>query len=105
MVHAPEFAITSISHHHLIKKKTGPTVNHAIAAHQHRQDLVHGAPSLVARSPNIQVTAASNLKDITLELGGKSLAIIFDDADLEQAVQYWRKSLVRSSFFQKFCHF
>ncbi|KAJ7902052.1 aldehyde dehydrogenase domain-containing protein [Mycena olivaceomarginata] len=32
--------------------------------------------------------AASNLKNITLELGGKSPNIIFDDADLEQAVNW-----------------
>ncbi|ODC05137.1 betaine-aldehyde dehydrogenase [Terasakiispira papahanaumokuakeensis] len=30
--------------------------------------------------------AASSLKDVTMELGGKSPLIIFDDADLEQAV-------------------
>jgi acyl-CoA reductase-like NAD-dependent aldehyde dehydrogenase len=31
--------------------------------------------------------AARNLKTVTLELGGKSPNIIFDDADLEQAVK------------------
>ena len=30
----------------------------------------------------------SNLKDITLELGGKSPSIVFDDCDLEQAVSW-----------------
>lgn len=30
----------------------------------------------------------SNLKRVTLELGGKSPAIIFDDADLEKAI-FW----------------
>jgi len=30
----------------------------------------------------------SNLKSVTLELGGKSPNIIFDDADIEQAVNW-----------------
>lgn len=34
----------------------------------------------------IQTTAAATLKRVTLELGGKSANIIFDDADLEKAV-------------------
>ncbi|KAM0750761.1 aldehyde dehydrogenase [Meredithblackwellia eburnea MCA 4105] len=33
-----------------------------------------------------QAATASNLKNVTLELGGKSPLIIFDDADLEKAV-------------------
>lgn len=32
--------------------------------------------------------AASNLKKVTLELGGKSPNIIYDDADLEKAVAW-----------------
>jgi aldehyde dehydrogenase (NAD+) len=32
--------------------------------------------------------ASSNLKNVTLELGGKSPNIVFDDADLEQAVNW-----------------
>jgi aldehyde dehydrogenase (NAD+) len=34
----------------------------------------------------MQMAAGSNLKNVTLELGGKSPAIIFADADLEKAV-------------------
>lgn len=34
----------------------------------------------------MQAAAKSNLKDIALELGGKSPTIIFDDADLDRAV-------------------
>lgn len=33
----------------------------------------------------MQMAASSNLKNVTLELGGKSPAIIFADADLERA--------------------
>lgn len=32
--------------------------------------------------------AKSNLKNVTLELGGKSPSIIFDDADLNLAVEW-----------------
>ncbi|CAG8216723.1 unnamed protein product [Penicillium salamii] len=44
----------------------------------------------VATGKKIQVAAAqSNLKRVTLELGGKSPAIIFDDADIENAVTWY----------------
>jgi len=36
----------------------------------------------------MEAAAKSNLKTVTLELGGKSPNIIFDDADLEQAVNW-----------------
>lgn len=34
----------------------------------------------------LKMAADSNLKDVTLELGGKSPAIVFEDADLEHAI-------------------
>lgn len=38
----------------------------------------------------IQIAAAqSNLKRVTLELGGKSPAVIFEDADLENALTWY----------------
>ena len=36
----------------------------------------------------IMQSAASNLKNITLECGGKNPSIVFDDADLDQAVKW-----------------
>ena len=36
----------------------------------------------------MEAAARSNLKRVTLELGGKSPAIVFDDADIEQAVKW-----------------
>lgn len=43
----------------------------------------------VATGKNIQVAAArSNLKRVTLELGGKSPAVIFEDANLENALTW-----------------
>ncbi|CAI6336088.1 unnamed protein product [Periconia digitata] len=37
---------------------------------------------------NIMKAAASNMKNVTLETGGKSPLLIFDDADLDQAVKW-----------------
>ena len=36
----------------------------------------------------MEASAKSNLKKVTLELGGKSPTIIFDDADMEQAIKW-----------------
>lgn len=36
----------------------------------------------------METAAKTNLKRVTLELGGKSPTIVFDDADLEQAVKW-----------------
>jgi aldehyde dehydrogenase (NAD+) len=41
----------------------------------------------------MKAAAESNLKKVTLELGGKSPNIIFDDADLEQAVAWAHKGI------------
>lgn len=35
----------------------------------------------------MQMAAASNLKNVTLELGGKSPAVVFADANLDEAVK------------------
>ena len=40
-----------------------------------------------------EMSARSNLKNVTLELGGKSPAIIFEDADLRQAVDATKHSI------------
>jgi len=40
----------------------------------------------VGTGKKVMAAAASNLKDVTMELGGKSPLIIFDDADLDDAV-------------------
>src|SRR6056297_1985618 len=40
----------------------------------------------VATGRSVMAASASTLKDVTMELGGKSPLIIFDDADLENAV-------------------
>ena len=40
----------------------------------------------VGTGKKVMSAAASSLKDITMELGGKSPLIVFDDADLASAV-------------------
>jgi aldehyde dehydrogenase (NAD+) len=41
----------------------------------------------------------SNLKKVTLELGGKSPSVIFDDANLENAIAQWVENLFHYQFF------
>lgn len=50
----------------------------------------------------LAASAKSNLKVVTLELGGKSPAIIFNDADLENAVEHTSTSFLRNS--GQICH-
>ncbi|KAI0033624.1 aldehyde dehydrogenase domain-containing protein [Vararia minispora EC-137] len=65
----------------------GHTVGQRIAEHPDIDKISFTGSTLVGRK--IQEAAAkSNLKDVTLELGGKSPNIVFDDADLEQAVSW-----------------
>lgn len=46
----------------------------------------------------VQIAAAkSNLKHVSLELGGKSPALIFDDADVDNAVLHSSESFLRNS--------
>ncbi|EXJ58754.1 hypothetical protein A1O7_06184 [Cladophialophora yegresii CBS 114405] len=45
----------------------------------------------------LRMAADSNLKNVSLELGGKSPAIIFDDADLEAAARYTHYSINHNS--------
>ena len=45
-------------------------------------------------NPNIKKVAAPMMKRLSLELGGKNPALVFDDANLEQAVA----TLIRAAF-------
>ena len=63
---------------------TGKT-GQLIAAHMEIRQIAFTGSTATGRK--IQEHAAkSNLKRVTLELGGKSPSVIFDDADLELAV-------------------
>ena len=46
--------------------------------------------------------AKSNMKHVSLELGGKSPALIFDDAELDNAVEHTSNSFLRNS--GQICH-
>jgi len=65
----------------------GPTVGQAISGHQKIEKVAFTGSTLVGRKI-MEAAAKSNLKKVTLELGGKSPNIIFNDANLEQAVNW-----------------
>ncbi|KAK7398937.1 hypothetical protein VNO78_10111 [Psophocarpus tetragonolobus] len=64
----------------------GPTAGAAISAHMDI-DTVSFTGSIQVGREVMQAAATSNLKPISLELGGKSPLIIFDDVDIDKAVQ------------------
>ncbi|KAI6040399.1 aldehyde dehydrogenase [Pisolithus marmoratus] len=65
----------------------GDTVGSAISSHMRVHKIAFTGSTLVGRKI-MEAAAKSNLKNITLELGGKSPNIIFNDADIEQAVNW-----------------
>jgi len=65
----------------------GNTVGAAIAEHPHLEKVAFTGSTLIGRSI-MKAAANSNLKKVTLELGGKSPNIVFNDADLDQAVKW-----------------
>ncbi|KAI6000378.1 aldehyde dehydrogenase [Pisolithus orientalis] len=67
----------------------GNTVGSAISSHMRIHKVAFTGSTLAGRKI-MEAAAKSNLKNVTLELGGKSPNIIFNDADLEQAVNWAR---------------
>ena len=65
----------------------GNTVGAAISSHTKIGKVAFTGSTLVGRKI-MEAAAKSNLKNVTLELGGKSPNIIFNDANLEQAVNW-----------------
>jgi hypothetical protein len=65
----------------------GNDVGQCIAEHMGIDKVAFTGSTLVGRKI-MEASARTNLKNVTLELGGKSPNIIFDDADLEQAVNW-----------------
>ncbi|MBS1893911.1 MAG: aminobutyraldehyde dehydrogenase [Actinobacteria bacterium] len=64
---------------------TGPVVGQALSAHP-EVDLISLTGS-IASGVAISEQAAANLKHVHLELGGKAPVVVFDDADLDAAVE------------------
>ncbi len=62
----------------------GETAGAAIAAHEHVDKVAFTGSTEVGRL--IIKAATGNLKKVTLELGGKSPNVIYDDADLDIAI-------------------
>jgi aldehyde dehydrogenase (NAD+) len=64
----------------------GKTCGAAIASHEDIDKVAFTGSTLTGRA--IMKAASVNLKNITIETGGKSPLLIFDDADIEQAVKW-----------------
>ncbi|KIM71780.1 hypothetical protein PILCRDRAFT_749361 [Piloderma croceum F 1598] len=65
----------------------GETVGAAISSHMDIQKVAFTGSTIVGRKIT-EAAAKSNLKSVTLELGGKSPNIIFDDCEMEQATNW-----------------
>ncbi|XP_009403415.2 aldehyde dehydrogenase family 2 member C4 isoform X1 [Musa acuminata AAA Group] len=74
----------------------GHTAGAAITAHMDVDKVSFTGSTEVGRLV-MEAAARSNLKSVSLELGGKSPVIIFDDADMDMAVDLARKAI----FFNK----
>ncbi|XP_058112299.1 aldehyde dehydrogenase family 2 member B7, mitochondrial-like isoform X3 [Magnolia sinica] len=64
----------------------GPTVGAAIASHMDVDKIAFTGSTATGKFV-LEMSAKSNLKPVTLELGGKSPFIICEDADVDQAVE------------------
>jgi len=65
----------------------GPTVGNALSSHPKVDKVAFTGSTPVGRKV-MEQASKSNLKKVSLELGGKGSNIIFDDADLDEAVRY-----------------
>lgn len=65
----------------------GPTVGNALSSHPDVDKVAFTGSTNVGRLV-MEQASKSNLKKVTLELGGKGANIIFDDADLDNAIKY-----------------
>ncbi|KAJ7733066.1 aldehyde dehydrogenase [Mycena maculata] len=65
----------------------GWTVGQAIAEHMDIHKVAFTGSTLVGRKV-LEASARTNLKVVTLELGGKSPTIVFDDCNLDQTIKW-----------------
>lgn len=64
----------------------GPTAGAALCSHMGVDKLAFTGSTGTGQVV-LELAARSNLKPVTLELGGKSPFIVMDDADVDQAVE------------------
>ncbi|CDU22624.1 probable aldehyde dehydrogenase [Sporisorium scitamineum] len=65
----------------------GPVVGDAITGHMDVDKVAFTGSTAIGKRV-MERAARSNLKKVTLELGGKSPVVVFDDADIDQAVNW-----------------
>ena len=65
----------------------GNIAGQAVSEHLGIDKVAFTGSTLVGRKV-MEAAARSNLKNVTLELGGKSPNVIFDDADLDLAIDW-----------------
>jgi aldehyde dehydrogenase (NAD+) len=65
----------------------GETAGRAISEHMGIDKVAFTGSTLVGRKI-MEAAARSNLKNVTLELGGKSPNVVFNDADLDLAIDW-----------------
>jgi acyl-CoA reductase-like NAD-dependent aldehyde dehydrogenase len=70
----------------------GPVVGAALSAHP-KIDLISFTGSTQA-GKQVSIAAAANLKKVSLELGGKSAAIVLDDADFNKVIKHSVKGVM-----------
>lgn len=75
---------------------TGSLTGNALATHPHVRKLGFTGSTEIGKII-MRTCADSNLKKVSLELGGKSPLVIFSDCDLDKAVRYG----IQSVFFNK----
>lgn len=71
----------------IVDELSGQTVGEAISRHLQIEKVAFTGSTLTGRKV-LKAAAETNLKAVTLELGGKSPTIIFNDTDLEQALKW-----------------
>jgi len=65
----------------------GKVAGAALSSHMDVDKIAFTGSTVVGRTI-MKAAASSNLKKVTLELGGKSPNIVFDDADIESAISW-----------------
>ena len=85
------FTILPLSHH--MYSSLGHTVGQAICEHHDVRKVAFTGSTLTGRKI-MKAAAESNLKPVTLELGGKSPTIVFDDVDIDVVAQQAAASIL-----------